>query len=51
MPKKNLDLLEQGPEKFDLKLVICHYLNRVQCLQLSDNCDNENRQCEDNQCP
>ena len=30
---------------------ICHYLNRVQCLQLSHNCDNENRQCGDNQCP
>ena len=30
---------------------ICHYLNRVQCLQLSHNCDNKNRQCADNQCP
>ena len=29
---------------------ICHYLNRVQCLQLSHNCDNENTQCADNQC-
>ena len=26
---------------------ICYYLNRVQCLQLTHNCDNENRQCTD----
>ena len=37
--------------KFYSPVKICHYLNRVQCLQLSHNCDNENRQCADNQCP
>ena len=37
--------------KFCSPVKICHYLNRVQCLQLSHNCDNENRQCVDNQCP
>ena len=36
--------------KFCSPVKICHYLNRVQCLQLSHNCDNENRQCVDNQC-
>ena len=37
--------------KFYSPVKICRYLNRVQCLQLSHNCDNENRQCADNQCP
>ena len=37
--------------KFYSPVKICHYLNRVQCVQLSHNCDNENRQCADNQCP
>ena len=37
--------------KFYSPVKICHYLNSVQCLQLSHNCDNENRQCVDNQCP
>ena len=36
--------------KFYSPVKICHYLNRVQRLQLSHNCDNENRQCADNQC-
>ena len=36
--------------KINSPVKICHYLNRVQCLQLSHNCDNENRQCVDNQC-
>ena len=37
--------------KFHSPVKICHYLNRVHCLQLSHNCDNEKRQCADNQCP
>ena len=37
--------------KFYSPVKICLYLNRVQCLQISHNCDNENRQCADNHCP
>ena len=37
--------------KFYSPVKICHYLNRVQCVQLSHNCDNGNRQCAANQCP
>ena len=37
--------------KFYSPVKICHYLNRVQRLQLSNNCDNENRHCADKQCP
>ena len=38
-------------DSFYSPVKICHSLNRVQILQLSHNCDHENRQCADNQCP